>query len=272
MVNVADFSLTKFQLKRLTDFLAFSIFYYAENFKLIFKQILIPQFVSVGLIYFLYKSLYGEFNLTYFLSSEGKIFLVVLILFVISNLYNTIYQSIKLVVLNNLELRLWKFKTLLLILTIFRLVLFLTMLASIFFDYTFIFMFFAFLVLNTYFYQFIFNEAEKNFSSSQVKLKFFEFLKLNFKAFMISIVTRALTIFLPLFATFSIFIVYEFVRILITGKVFFFVVDRWMEFQIWLILTLLLFLIANPFQYLTMMIFHKYCFLKELNKNLEQNI
>jgi len=266
-----ELSLNKLELNKITDFIAFSFLYCARNFNFIFKQILVPQFISIGVIYFLYKSFYGEFNLTYFLSTEGKVFMALFILSLILNIYNTIYISIKLIVFNKLEFKSWRFRILLFVITTVRFFLFIVMMASIYFDYTFILMFFTFLILNTYFYQFIFDEAEKTFSGSQSNRKFFENLKINTRAFLISIFSRTLTIFLPFLATFSIFIVYEFVRILITGKVFFFVIDRLVEFQFWFIFTLLLFLIANPFQYFTMMLFHKYVFLKEFNKNIKPN-
>jgi|GEM_PF-2038686 hypothetical protein len=270
MVKKISFNLQDFDLRRLTDFLAYSILFYAQNGKQVFKQIIIPQFISILLTYFFYISLYGEFNLTYFLSTEGKIFLVIATLFLHVNIYNSIYQTIKIVIFNNLEIRLFKFKILLLVSSAIRFFIFLLMVGSIFFDYAFILMIFTFTVLNTYFYYIIITEAENNFLGVRLKCEFFRLIKLNFKAFLISLITRVSIILLPFFATFSIFIVYEFVKILISGKIFFFVVDRLTEFQIWFVLAFILFLVANPFQYFIMMIFHKYFYLKELDKNLEQ--
>ncbi|MGB9665305.1 MAG: hypothetical protein ACPL25_10380 [Ignavibacteria bacterium] len=264
MVKNLNKELINFQPKHLTDFLALSILIYFKNFKLVFRQILIPQFISAVIVYILYISLYGEFNLTYFLSNEGKIFLVALLIIFIFNLFNSIYQSIKIVIFNNLELRNFNFKFLILLLTVTRLSLLITMITSFYFENSFLLIALTFIILNTLFYQFIFNEAEKIFTGFQLKRKAIESLKLNLRAFLLGLCSRFLIIIIPIFATFSIFIVYEFVKILITGKTFFFVIDSLVELQIWILCSIILFLIANPFQYFTMMIYHKYFYLKEI--------
>lgn len=253
-----------FQPKRLTDFLALSVLIYIQNFKFIFKQILIPQLVSAVIVFFLYISLFGEFNLTYFLSNEGRIFLVAFLVILLFNLINSTYQSIKIVIFNNLKLRVLNFKFLVMILTIVRFLLFVTLIGSFYFDIYFVLMVSIFIILNTLFYQFIFNEAEKRFTGFQLERKAIESLKLNLRAFILGLICRFLIIFIPIFATFSIFIVYEFVRILITGKAFFFIADRLFEFQIWIFFSFILFLIVYPFQYFTLMIYHKYFFIKEI--------
>lgn len=269
MVKILNKELVNFQPKRFTDFLALSVLVYIQNFNLIFKQILIPQLISAGIIYFLYISLFGEFNLTYFLSKEGKIFLFASLIISMFNLINSVYQSIKIVIFNNLKLRSQKFKFLVSVLTLIRFFLLVTMIASFYFDNYFVIVITTFIILNTLFYQFIFNEAEKRFTGFQLHRKTIKSLKLNLKAFLLSLLTRLLIIFFPIFATFSIFIVYEFVRILITGKAFFFVVDRLLELQMWLFFSFILFLFTNPFQYFTMMVFHNYSNFVEIT--LKQN-
>lgn len=270
MVRETNFLMTNLHLKSFTHFLAYSFLSYLKNFRLVLKTILVPQFISIGLVYFLYISLYGEFNLTYFLSIEGKILLLIVFLLVVGNISNAIYQSIKILTFNGLELSDWKFKISLIFLSTLRFVLFILMIASIFGGNAFILFLLTFIILNEYFYYDIFKSAIDKFQGIQSNLKLSKALKLNLRALLLSALSRFITVLIPVFATFSFFIVYEFVRILITGKVFFFIADRLFEFQIWLLLTLILFLIANPFQYFVMIIFYKYYFTTEINKFQEK--
>jgi hypothetical protein len=271
MVSILNNQILEIKEKHLTDFVALSALVYIQNFKLILKRILIPHFFSMMLVYFLFISLYGEFNLTYFLSNEGKIFLTAFFVILVFNLANAIYQSIKIIIFNNLELKDLKLKLIVLFLVLLRLLLLITLIASLYFDNSFFFMLITFIVLNTLFYYFVFKKAEEKFLGKLSRRKLFKVLNLNFKAFLLSVVNRFVIIFIPIFATFSIFIVYEFVRILITGKAFFFVADRLFEFQLWLLFSIVLFLIVNPFQPFTMMIFHKYFYLKEFTFDKKQS-
>jgi hypothetical protein len=111
--------------------------------------------------------------------------------------------------------------------------------------------------LNTIFYQVVFLISNRFFYGFVQRRNFAQYLRLNLKSFLLIILNRFLIIFLSLIVTFSIFFVYESMRILITGEIFFFVIDRLSELKIFAFLFLTLLLFLSPFQYICLMIFHK---------------
>lgn len=69
-----SFDYSSLELKRITDFIAASFVFYLKNFRHISHEIILPQIFSIIGLIFIFFSLDGEFNLTYFLSQEGKFF------------------------------------------------------------------------------------------------------------------------------------------------------------------------------------------------------
>jgi hypothetical protein len=252
-----DENLKPLELNRLSDFIAYSILYYIENLTLLWKKIFILFILSFLVAFLLYHTLNGEFNLTFFLSNEGKFFLSFATLLLIINDFNMIFQSIKISIFQNMNLRSTLFKFKIFLLAFIRLALFLTFLASLFFEENFWLIGITFLILNTIFYQIVFLISNRFFYGFVQRRNFAQYLKLNLKSFLLIILNRFLIIFIPLIVTFTIFFVYESMRILITGEIFFFVIDRLSELKIFAFLFLTLLLFLSPFQYFCLMIFHK---------------
>ncbi len=259
-------------LGKLTDFIAFSIIYFTDNYKKIFSKIILPQIFSILASVFLFVALDGELNLTFIISKEGKIWIGFTIFLILVNVFNSIYQSIKLVMLQSLDLRNLKFKLKIFALTTIRFIILLTLIITYFYDELFVINLFVFMVLNLYFYFHLFTQSNRLVYNKNMQQTFLEKLNLHINAFILVVLNRLLLIFIPFIVTFSIFIVYEFVRILMTGKIFFFITDRIDELAILFLLFLILLLIMNPFQYLSLMNFHKYYYIsyqKKISENLE---
>lgn len=141
---------------------------------------------------------------------------------------------------------------------ILRFLLMILAILSIYIDENFPIIFIAFLTFNSLFYKILFGFKQKILGIKEGNEKFLRKFVVYFRATILIFLNRFLITFIPLIATFSIFIVYEFVRILITKKIFFFVYDRLNEFSIFMILMLTFFLLINPFQYISLMIFYDY--------------
>lgn len=253
-----SFDFYNIELKRMTDFIAASIIFYSKNFRQIFYEIILPQILSIVSLIFIFFSLYGEFYLTFFLSYEGKIFLVILFLVIVINQFNSAYKSFRIVCLRNLELRILSIKLKLFVIIIFRFLLMALAIFSIFIDENFIIIPLTFLIFNSLFYKILFGFKQKILGIKEGNEKFLRKFVVDFRATILIFLNRFLITFIPFIATFSIFIVYEFVRILITKKIFFFVYDRLYELSIFMILMLTIFLLINPFQYISLMIFYDY--------------
>lgn len=243
---------------RITDFIAHSLIFYYENFREILRRIFLWQIASILLLWFLFISLDGEFNLTFFISKEGKFLLVIGGVILLLNTYNLTYTVIKLVCFQNLELRILTFKLKIILLIITRIILLISLLLSINTGYHFIVMLILFLIFNNFFYLYLFNESMRIIRDKRFVIPFQEKLVINFKSILLIILNRILIIFIPFVATFSIFIVYEFVRFLIEGKTSAIVVGRLTEFIFLIILYLALLLVLNPIQYFSLMIFRKF--------------
>lgn len=253
-----SFDYSSLELKRITDFIAASFVFYLKNFRHISHEIILPQIFSIIGLIFIFFSLDGEFNLTYFLSQEGKLFLAILSLVIVANQFNAAYKSFRIVCLNNLELSIISIKLRFLLIIILRFLLMILAILSIYIDENFPIIFIAFLAFNSLFYRILFGFKQKILGIKDGNEKFLRKFVVYFRATILIFLNRFLITFIPLIATFSIFIVYEFVRILITKKIFFFVYDRLNEFSIFMILMLTFFLLINPFQYISLMIFYDY--------------
>lgn len=261
-------SIKKIQISRLTDFIAFAAILYSKNFGFIFTKIILVQLISISILYLIFISLDGEFNLTFFLLPDGNIFLVILTIAILVNSYNSIYQCIKLIVFQKLELRLICFKLKLFVLSSIRFILFVLILVSVFFDINFILMSLVFLILSVYFYYYLFIESNEKILGEKSCIPFFDFYKKQILSAFILILNRVMIIGIPLIVTFSIYIIYEFMRFLVVGEIFFFIEDRLIGFSILGSFMFLIFLILNPFQYFTMLLFYKY-FMSKFFRNLE---
>lgn len=263
-----SFNFYNIELKRITDFMAASIIFYSKNFRQIFYEIILLQILSIVSLIFIFFSLGGEFNLTYFLSQEGKLFLAILSLVIVANQFNAAYKSFRIVCLNNLELSIISIKLRFLLIIILRFLLMFLAILSIYIDENFPIIFIAFLAFNSLFYRILFGFKQKILGIKEGNEKFLRKFVVDFRATILILLNRFLITFIPLIATFSIFIVYEFVRILLTKKIYFFVHHRIGEFFIFGVLMLVVLLLINPFQYFSLMIFYQYNYHK---KNLVKN-
>lgn len=250
--------LKNLELKRMTDIIAASLIFYFENFKEIFKKIIVWQFISIIFLVFLFVSLYGEFHLTFFISNEGLIWISFFLITILLNTYNSIYNSIKIICFQNMELRLSTFKIQILSLVLVRLFLIILLIISIYFSENILLMIFVYLILNTLFYFYLFKEADNKIRDQKLKVSLWTNFVLNLKATRLIILSRILIILIPFLATFSIIIVYVFVRYMIEEKIFFLMSEKFYELIFFLILFFILLLILNPFQYLILFIFYKY--------------
>lgn len=263
-----SFDFYNIELKRITDFIAASFVFYLKNFRQISHEIILPQIFSIIGLIFIFFSLDGEFNLTYFLSQEGKFFLAILSLVIVANQFNAAYKSFRIVCLNNLELSIISIKLRFLLIIILRFLLMILAILSIYIDEDFPIIFIAFLAFNSLFYKILFGCKQKILGIKEGNEKFLRKFVVYFRATILIFLNRFLITFIPLIATFSIFIVYEFVRILLTKKIYFFVQHMIGEFFIFGVLMFVILLLINPFQYFSLMIFYQYNYHK---KNLVKN-
>ncbi len=268
-----NFSESKnFKLEKLIDFISVSLILYLKRFREIFFKVLIPYYLSLIVLFLIFMSLDGEFNLTFFLTNDGKLFLIFVFLAIIFNQYNSIYKIFRFVCLDNLELRLPLIKLKFFLIVILRNLLFLLVIISIILEERYVFIVLSFLILNTFFYKYIYNQRQIIFETKELEQSFIEKLILNAKATALILLNRTLILLIPFLVTFSIFIVYEFVRIVFTEKIFFFVSERITEFSIIIVFGFLLYLLLNPFQFFTSLIYYQYHHLrKESDELLESN-
>ncbi len=247
---------------KLTDIIAIGILNYFKNFYHIFNKIILPQSISLLLLYVLFIVYSGEFSLTFFLSNQGKTLMIVSVCVLFFNSENNLYQTIKLIVFNNLRFSNSALQIKFFILNIIRWLLIVSLLLGIFMNEKYQWSVLIFLILNTGFYDYTFKSALKIVLEGKHKRKLKEMIKIYLKTFCLIIIIRGLIIFIPMFVTFSIFIVYEFVRILLTGTLFFFVMDRLNEFLIFILIFSVLYILMNPVQNITV-----YQFLKKNFQN-----
>ncbi len=246
----------KMQMNRYTDFISYSLIYFRNNFNIVLRQIFLPVIVSIFIVLFLYNSLSGEFNLNFFISSDGKFFVAVLIFLLIFNLVNMRFQSFKIVFLQNLSIPLIKLKIKILFMTLIKL----SILTSIFLTssnliYSIIL---AFIYIQTdgYFYQMLFNDYLK-ISAVKKNSTYFSGVKLFISSLVLLIMVKIFVWGISVFATFSIFFVNEFIRILITKSLVFFAHERILEMKLFTGVLLLLIMFLYPIQYFCMLTYYK---------------
>lgn len=264
--------INNFKLEKLTDFISLSLILYLKTFREILFKVLIPKYLSFIILFLIFLSLDGEFNLTFFLTKDGKLFLILVFLAIIFNQYNSIYKIFRIVCLDNLELRLPLIKLKLFLIVILRNLLLLLVIISIILEERYVFIVLTFLILNTLFYKYIYNQRQIIFETKELEQSFAEKLIMNLKATALISLNRILIILIPILVTFSIFIVYEFVRIVFTGKIFFFVAERISEFSIIIVFGFLLYLVLNQFQFFSLLIYYQYHHLRKVSNDiLESN-
>lgn len=249
---------SNFHFKRITDFIAASFIYYLKNYRFILQEIILFNVISILSLVFLFVSFDGEFNLNFFLTNEGKIFVTISLLTVVFNHYNSAYKTFRLISLNNLEFRNLSVKLKILLIVILKFLLMILAISSIIFNERYIFILIVFLILNTFLYRKFYDSKFIIVGIVEQPNSLIRKIKTDIKTTFLIILNRLLITLIPLLATFSIFIVYEFVRILITGKIFFFVLERSTELFIFSVLMFVIFLLINPFQYFSVMIFYQY--------------
>ncbi|MCX8056810.1 MAG: hypothetical protein N3F03_04275 [Ignavibacteria bacterium] len=264
--------INNFNTKRITDFIAYSVLYYYENFKTIFFEITLVNYLIMGFLYLIFISLGGEFNLTFFLSNEGKTFLILVVIsFLIIN-YNLIYKSFRLICLNNLELKNAKTKLKIFLISFLRNTLLILTILAFFFESNYLMFVLAFMIVNTISYRIIFYQKYNSFNLTKPEISLKEILSLDFDATKLIILNRLLLLFVPTFLTISIFLVIDFFRILLSGKLFFFVYDRLTELLIFGIFGLVIYLLIIPFQFISLMIFYNHHYEKNFDRGINSNL
>lgn len=246
----------KFQMNRYTDYIAYSLIYLINNFNIVFKQVYLPIVLSILILVFLYISLSGEFNLDFFISSDGKIFISVLFFLLIFNLIHIGYQSFKIVLLQNLNIQLRNFKIKILFMTLLKLLI----LTSIFLTssslvYSII-LSCIYIMTDNYFYQILFNDY-LNISAIQKNTIRISIVKLFASSLILLVMVKFFVWGIPVVATFSIFFVNEFIRILITKSLFFYAHERILEMKLFTSIFLLLIMFLYPVQYFCMLTYYK---------------
>lgn len=245
----------QFKLKRLTDYLALSISFLKNNFILLFKKGFSKIFLSIIILVFIYITLAGEFNLAFFISNDGKIFVALFIMILFYNFVNLKYQSFKIIFLPNLIISLKKVLVKIILMFLLKVSILISIALTISELYYSILLVLVYLVIDGYSYKVLYDEylkiadlpAEKN----NIKLK------LLGKSIILLAIAKIFTCAITVIVTFSIFFVNEFIRILITKKLFFFVHERSVELYIFSIIFVVLSIFLFPIQYFCMFIFYK---------------
>lgn len=245
----------KFKLKRLTDYLAVSLIFLKNNFIILFKQVFSKIFVSIIILVFIYITLGGEFNLAFFISNDGKIFIALFIIILFYNLVNLKYQSFKIIFLPNLIISFRKVLLKIILMFLLKVSILISIALTISELYYSILLALVYLVIDAYSYKVLYDEylriaelpAEKNY----IKLKLFG------KSIILLAIAKIFTYAITVIVTFSIFFVNEFIRILITKKLFFFVHARSVELYIFSIMFVVLSIFLFPIQYFCVLIFYK---------------
>lgn len=243
------------KLKRFTDYLALSLIFLKNNFTILFKLIFSKIFISITVLIFIYIALAGEFNLTFFVSKDGKIFITLFILILFYNLVIIKYLSFKIIFLKNLTISLKKVIIKIILMLLLKVAILISIVLTISELYYSILLALLYLVVDGYFYKVLCDEyliiaglpEEKN----NIKLKLFG------KSIIYLVLVKIFTYAIPVLVTFSIFFVNEFIRILITKNLFFFVHERLVELKIFSIMFVVLSSFIFPIKYFCMFIFYK---------------
>lgn len=231
------------------DSLVVGLIFCRFNAKKIFNRIFLPQILGFTLIYFIFISLYGQFNLTFFLSDDGKTFLLLTVFILMLVQTNTVYQALKLSLLQDLSIQPEINFLKVLFFNLVRIFILIT--PVVYFKIDFILV--LILIIMTFLLALIYSEIFKvfadqvdgsNLSKRYIQIKFFLYTLVNL------IVLRLIWIIIFITALLSILLPWEFIRILVSEGLFFFLYDRLLEIKLFGLYSLILIIILNSIYYI----------------------
>jgi len=245
--------LRKVRPKNLIQTISVGLVFCQNNYRTILSKIFLPQIIAILIIYLIFLIFHGQFNLTFFISDDGKVFpFISFVTFLIVQSI-TIYQSLKLTILQNLNItgsknfakifgfNIVRFSLLLPFAILWKNVLY------------FIAYFIVFLIVYPYLYLELFKifGEQMEVKSDNVKNNALNYLVYTIKSILI---LRLLWFLMFSVILLSILLPWEFLRILTSNELFFYMYDRLLELEIVAIIALLILLLFNSIHYILIFI------------------
>lgn len=231
MVENIDYFINKIKPKGIFDFLSLGLLLFYKNFDIILKKIFIPQIFIIILIRLILDIFSFEFNLSYFISSDGILLLA--IAFIALNFGQSlgIYQIQKILLKNNLGINIASDFLNIFLSNLVRIILLILTIAAYIVNEHFLLILLTLFIVHIIFHFLIFNRGIKSidyeFQNSFMKnlINIARFIGV----YSISIFVKFV---IPLLLTGGFILVYESLRVLISREFFFTILERELYFQL----------------------------------------
>lgn len=230
MVGNIEFFINKIKPKGIFDFLSLGLLLFYKNFDIILKKIFIPQIFIIILIRLILDIFSFEFNLSYFISSDGILLLA--ISFIALNFGQSlgIYQIQKILLKNNLGINIASDFLKIFLSNLVRIILLILTIAAYIVNEHFLLILLTLVLVHIVFHYLIFYLGVKSidfeFQNSFMKniINIARFIGVYFASIFVKFV-------IPLLLTGGFILVYESLRVLISGEFFFTMLERKSYFQ-----------------------------------------
>lgn len=230
MVENIEYFINKIKPKGIFDFLSLGLLLFYKNFDIILKKIFIPQIFIIILIRLILDIFSFEFNLSYFISSDGILLLA--ISFIALNFGQSlgIYQTQKILLKNNLGINIASDFLNIFLLNLVRIILLILTIAAYIVNEHFLLILLTLVLVHIIFHYLIFYlgvksidyEFQNSFMKNIINIALF------IGVYLTSIFVKFV---IPLLLTGGFILVYESLRILISGEFFFTMLERKSYFQ-----------------------------------------
>lgn len=230
MVENIEYFINKIKPKGIFDFLSLGLLLFYKNFGIILKKIFIPQIFIIILIRLILDIFSFEFNLSYFISSDGILLLA--ISFIALNFGQSlgIYQTQKILLKNNLGINIASDFLNIFLLNLVRIILLILTIAAYIVNEHFLLILLTLVLVHIIFHYLIFYLGVKSidyeFQNSFMKniINIARFIGVYLTSIFVKFV-------IPLLLTGGFILVYESLRVLISGEFFFTMLERKSYFQ-----------------------------------------
>lgn len=230
MVENIEYFINKIKPKGIFDFLSLGLLLFYKNFDIILKKIFIPQIFIIILIRLILDIFSFEFNLSYFISSDGILLLA--ISFIALNFGQSlgIYQTQKILLKNNLGINIASDFFNIFLSNLVRIILLILTIAAYIVNEHFLLILLTLVLVHIIFHYLIFYLGVKSidyeFQNSFMKniINIARFIGVYLTSIFVKFV-------IPLLLTGGFILVYESLRVLISGEFFFTMLERKSYFQ-----------------------------------------
>lgn len=231
MVENIEYFINNIKPKGIFDFITLGLFLFYKNFAIILKKIFIPQIIVIILIRMILDIYSFEFNLSYLISSDGILLLA--ISFIALNFGQSlgVCQIQKILLKNNLEINITSDFLYIFISNLIRIMLWILTIAAYIVNEHFLLILLTLFIVHMVFHYFIFYWGVKSidyeFQNSFMKniINIARFIGVYSTSIFVKFV-------IPLLLTGGFILIYESLRVLISGEFFFTMIERESYFQL----------------------------------------